>query len=239
MSQKAIFCFGSNTKGVSRKGAAQFAAAYRGAEQGVGRGLTGGSYALPTKDDNLKPLPLWSVLANIDEFLAVARSMPDSLFQVTRVGCGLAGFRDDEIAPAFATAPANCVLPFTWERLLGRTVISRVIVAGSRSFKDADLLTERLDYFLSRIEGPVEIVSGGARGADVMGETYAVSRRLKIHRMPAEWDLYGKQAGFIRNRKMSWFSSHLVAFWDGMSPGTDDMLRVAAEDKLAVRAVRF
>lgn len=112
-----VFVFGSNLAGRHGKGAAQEALRKHGAIMGQGVGLQGQSYALPTKDEYLRPLPLSEIGQYVSEFLDVARARRDTVFTVTRVGCGLAGYTDDDIAPMFADAPENCILPSGWRTL--------------------------------------------------------------------------------------------------------------------------
>lgn len=109
-----IFVFGSNLAGRHGKGAALHARQKHGAKYGVGFGPTGNSYAIPTKDEHLRTLPLWHVALHVAVFIAYARDHPAIDFEVTRIGCGLAGYTDDQIAPMFAGAPANCHLPDGW-----------------------------------------------------------------------------------------------------------------------------
>lgn len=109
-----IFTFGSNTAGRHGKGAALTARTMYGAEYGVGAGRTGNAYAIPTKGATLLPLPLFKIAEHVDQFIAYAREHPELEFLVTRVGCGLAGYTDEQIAPMFAMAPSNCELPLHW-----------------------------------------------------------------------------------------------------------------------------
>ncbi|HEY3813676.1 MAG TPA: hypothetical protein VGL66_10650 [Caulobacteraceae bacterium] len=111
MSDDPIFVFGSNLAGRHGKGAAQFALKHRGAVYGQGEGLQGCSYGIPTKDARIKTLPLEDIAVHVERFLAFARTHPDFHFQVTPIGCGLAGYSPDQIAPMFASAPDNCALP--------------------------------------------------------------------------------------------------------------------------------
>ncbi len=114
-----IFVFGSNQSGIHGAGAARAAHQHYGAAWGVGEGLTGGSYALPTVRENIAgPLPLADINVAVERFLTYANHNPESRFLVTRVGCVLAGYSDEEIAPMFADAPANCSLPDTWKHHL-------------------------------------------------------------------------------------------------------------------------
>lgn len=109
-----IFVFGSNLAGRHGKGAALNARQHHGAVYGVGVGRTGNAYAIPTKDRALRVLPLAEIAPHVAAFVAYARENPSLWFEVTRIGCGLAGYRDAEISPMFASAPANCLLPDGW-----------------------------------------------------------------------------------------------------------------------------
>lgn len=109
-----IFVFGSNLAGRHGKGAALFAKMYHGAVYGIGVGLQGNSYAIPTKDEYLNTLPLVVINKYVEDFLIFAKINPKMQFYVTRVGCGLAGYKDSDIAPMFFNAPVNCELPEGW-----------------------------------------------------------------------------------------------------------------------------
>lgn len=109
-----IFVFGSNLAGHHAGGAARAAAERFDAEWGVGEGVTGRAYALPTMDENLDRRSLAGIAESVERFLNHARSQPDHLFFVTRVGCGIAGFDDEQIAPLFRGAPDNCSFAMGW-----------------------------------------------------------------------------------------------------------------------------
>jgi hypothetical protein len=96
-----IFVFGSNLSGYHGAGAAHIAHTLYGAKWGRGVGLYGRSYALPTKDKRILTLPLTEVDKYVEEFIGVAIRNPQLTFWVTKVGCGLAGFTDNLIAPLF------------------------------------------------------------------------------------------------------------------------------------------
>ena len=106
-----IFVFGSNLRGMHGGGAAY--AAYRkfGAVMGQGVGLQGQSYAIPTMQGGVE-----TIRPYVDEFIVFAKTHPELTFLVTRIGCGIAGFTDDEISPLFKQAHNidNIVLPSGW-----------------------------------------------------------------------------------------------------------------------------
>ena len=110
-----IFVFGSNLAGMHGGGAAYIAFRQFGAVMGCGVGLRGQSYAIPTMQggvDTIKPY--------VDDFIAFAREHPELFFYVTRIGCGIAGFRDKEIAPLFSEAAGlhNVCLPESFVKAL-------------------------------------------------------------------------------------------------------------------------
>jgi hypothetical protein len=107
-----VFVFGSNEAGRHGKGAALWARQHRGAIYGRGEGMQGNSYAIPTKDANLKTLPIDTIANYVVGFLEYALSHPELTFQVTPIGCGLAGYKPKDIAWMFdAPCPRNVILP--------------------------------------------------------------------------------------------------------------------------------
>lgn len=113
-----------------------------------------------------------------------------------------------------------------------------VIIAGTRTFNDYDLLCKKCDVFFSRMK-PDAIVCGEARGADLLGRRYAEEHGIPILSFPADWDTYGKKAGYLRNRQMAEAAHALVVFWDGESRGTKNMIDLAHEYGLPMRIVRY
>ena len=109
-----VFVFGSNLAGRHGKGAAQWALKHRGAIYGQGNGLQGNSYAIPTKGYRLEVLPLGTIAAFVHEFLLFAHKYHMMRFQLTPIGCGLAGYTREEIEPMFAGAPGNVLWPPEW-----------------------------------------------------------------------------------------------------------------------------
>lgn len=113
-----IFVFGSNLGGRHGKGAALTALRQHGAEYGIGEGPTGQAYALPTCGYRFEPLLLDRIQEAVGRFITFAADVPND-FQVTRVGCGLGGYVDEDIAPMFREAPNNCLFDLQWRRILG------------------------------------------------------------------------------------------------------------------------
>lgn len=108
---KEIFVFGSNLAGRHGKGAALHARQHHGAIYGQGEGLQGRSYAIPTKTGDLVTLPLWVIEDKVRIFLEFAINNPRLTFDVTPIGCGLAGYKYSEIAPFFSNRVINVNLP--------------------------------------------------------------------------------------------------------------------------------
>lgn len=117
---RPVFVFGSNEAGRHGMGSALYAKEHYGAKYGVGEGRTGNAYALPTKDRDLRVLPLPVIFHYVTRFLDHASKYSHLSFQVTAIGCGLAGYKPYQIAPMFYGAPENCLMPEGW-RDMART----------------------------------------------------------------------------------------------------------------------
>lgn len=112
-----IFVFGSNMAGRHGKGAALVARERYGAVPGVGIGRRGDSWAIPTKGNDLQPLPVGHIRSYVKNFIYYAKEHPELNFFLTRVGCGLAGYTDHQIAPLFKDAPLNVHMPPGWRTI--------------------------------------------------------------------------------------------------------------------------
>ena len=115
----------------------------------------------------------------------------------------------------------------------------KLIIAGGRDLTDYLFLKEKLDHLLSRTEEKIEIVCGDARGADSLGKLYGKCRNYSIKSFPADWDKYGKSAGYRRNAEMADYADHLIAFWDGKSKGTKHMIDLAKPKGLRSRIITY
>lgn len=127
----------------------------------------------------------------------------------------------------------------------------RVIIAGSRDFDDFPKLMNSCNDILYGITdkndnfGKIRIVSGTARGADLLGEQYAKIAGYEVSRFPADWDGLGKRAGYVRNAEMAKYAvadesyGVLISFWDGKSKGTKHMIDLAEKNGLEVHIMKF
>lgn len=114
-----IFTFGSNAAGIHGAGAAKEAYKKHGARWKAGYGHYGNSFAIPTKDSKIHTLPIAQIKAYVDGFKAYAADHPELTFQVTRIGCGLAGYSDGDIAPLFIGSSCNVEFDSAWNSFLG------------------------------------------------------------------------------------------------------------------------
>lgn len=117
----------------------------------------------------------------------------------------------------------------------------RVIIAGSRNFNNYELLKDKCLKILSNkmVTDNVAIVSGEARGADMLGERFAKELGLQLLLFPAEWDKYGKSAGYKRNLTMSENADALISFWDGESRGTRHMIDIMIKANKPYRIIQI
>lgn len=111
----------------------------------------------------------------------------------------------------------------------------RVIIAGGRDFNDYPLLKETMDKLLVNITDEITVLCGQAKGADTLGEQYAKENGYTVSYHPADWEQYGKRAGYLRNEQMAQNADALVAFWNGKSRGTKHMIGLAMHYGLKVR----
>lgn len=108
----------------------------------------------------------------------------------------------------------------------------KVIIAGSRHIDDYDALTALVDSTGWTIE---EVVSGGCRGVDMLGERWAAEHGVPVRQFAADWAEYGRVAGELRNREMAAYADGLILLWDGKSPGASCMFRESAKAGIVIR----
>ena len=114
----------------------------------------------------------------------------------------------------------------------------KIIVAGSRGFNDYNLLKEKLNEIVCD-KNDIEIVSGMARGADLLGVKYANEMGYEVKEFPAQWDKYGKSAGYKRNAEMAQYADICICFWDGLSKGTKHMIDLANKYNSEVHIIKY
>lgn len=130
----------------------------------------------------------------------------------------------------------------------------RVIIAGGRDFNDFKLLKSNINKIFKQLsdeklisiyvnESNIEIICGKARGADTLGEQFAKEYKLSIKYFPADWNTYGKSAGYRRNAEMANYAKEdngvLIAFWDGKSKGTKHMIDLAKSNNIRVFIINY
>lgn len=108
-------------------------------------------------------------------------------------------------------------------------MIIRVVVAGCRDYNNYQEAEIFIDSCMKKInkKGDIVFVSGGCRGADVLGQVYASKHHCQVECYPAEWKKYGRRAGPKRNQHMAMLGDYFICFWDGESRGTKNMIESA------------
>lgn len=112
----------------------------------------------------------------------------------------------------------------------------KVAIIGSRGFKDYELMKRCLDPVKEKI---TLIVSGGARGADTLGEVYAEENSIPTKILLPDWETQGKVAGFLRNKQIVENADIIIAFWDGESKGTQHSFKLAKELNKKLKIVKY
>ena len=104
----------------------------------------------------------------------------------------------------------------------------KIVIGGSRTYTDYKAFSEALDSVLPDIpENEITILSGHCKGVDAMAERYAAEHKICLQVYPAEWSIYGRAAGPVRNRRMVEECDMVIAFWNGSSRGTVSLIESA------------
>jgi len=117
-----------------------------------------------------------------------------------------------------------------------------LIIAGGRDFSDYNLLKNSFGFYRinnNLLNKNITIISGNAKGADILGEKLANERNYELLIFKANWDKYGKKAGFLRNEDMAKVADGLLAFWDGNSSGTKNMIDLAEKLNLITKIILY
>jgi hypothetical protein len=121
----------------------------------------------------------------------------------------------------------------------------RVIIAGSREFTDFEYAKKKLEPLFKNInKDEIEIISGNARGADKIGEEWAKFKNYKLSIFPAQWNKFGKSAGYKRNEEMANYAKEsetprLICFWNYESKGTKHMIDIAKKLNIKTKIIEF
>lgn len=118
---------------------------------------------------------------------------------------------------------------------------NKLVIAGSRGFTDKALMVDRLQALeeLGLVNENTTLVCGMARGADMLGHQVFKDAGLKIIEMPADWETFGKSAGYRRNAEMAEIADLALVFWDGKSPGTKHMIDIMEKLNKPVYLVKY
>lgn len=118
----------------------------------------------------------------------------------------------------------------------------RMIVAGGRNYSNQNIV----NYYIDRVKDVCDsrglnlvIVCGMATGADTLGRNYAISNGLEVLEFPADWNRYGKSAGYIRNKEMGDVADSAIVFWDGRSKGSKHMIDIMHELRKPVVSISY
>lgn len=118
----------------------------------------------------------------------------------------------------------------------------RMIVAGGRDYSNQNVV----NYYIDRVRYTCNyrglnlvIVCGMATGADTLGRNYAISNGLEVLEFPANWNKYGKSAGYLRNKEMASIADSAIVFWDGRSKGSKHMINIMHELGKPVVAISY
>ena len=112
----------------------------------------------------------------------------------------------------------------------------KLAIIGSRTFNNYMLLKETLEQYKPKI---TLVISGAAKGADSLGEKWALENQIQTLIFPAKWDEYGKKAGFIRNEDIIKNCDGCIAFWDGVSKGTQHSISLCEKYNKPIKIIKY
>lgn len=207
--------FGSNLAGIHGKGAALVAKDLFNAEIGVGVGITGKCYAIPTKDNEIKTLPLDVIKGYVNSFKQFANSNPDKKFWITGVGTGLAGYTKDQIAPLFKGCGRNCSFPKDWQKYIEVKLYAGI---GSRETPEDVLeIMKRIAEVLA--QKGLTLRSGAAPGADQAFEVGCDKVKGKKE-IWLPWEGFNEHPSHhVPTLKHLEYASKIHPVWDRLSQG--------------------
>ena len=146
--ENTVFVFGSNLAGQHAGGAARTAYEHFGAVMGVGRGWAGQSYAIPTTNEHLQQMPLSQIQHYIDDFKIYTKNHPKIKYFITSVGCGIAGYKVEEIAPMFKGISHNVIFPQSFRPFVEKALPKITSQFLHTIFRDSVIFTPATDELI-------------------------------------------------------------------------------------------
>ncbi|MFC2996470.1 hypothetical protein ACFODO_14620 [Acinetobacter sichuanensis] len=152
LAEDTVFVFGSNLAGTHQGGAAKIAYLHFGAMKGVGRGWSGQSFAIPTMNEHLQQMPLSQIEHYVDDFKIYTKNHPKTKYFITAVGCGVAGYKVEEIAPMFKGISHNVIFPSSFRPFVEKT-LPKLTQHLLHAFIQEDIIfSEDLDQALQNLQ---------------------------------------------------------------------------------------
>ncbi|AWL28484.1 hypothetical protein A7P53_11825 [Acinetobacter defluvii] len=150
--EDTVFVFGSNMAGTHQGGAAKIAHQYFGAMKGVGRGWSGQSFAIPTMNEHLQQMPLSQIQHYVDDFKIYTKNHPKTKYFVTAVGCGVAGYKVEEIAPMFKGISHNVIFPVSFRPFVEKTLPKLTQHSLQAFIQEAIIFSEDLSQSIQALD---------------------------------------------------------------------------------------
>lgn len=150
--EDTVFVFGSNMAGTHQGGAAKIAHQYFGAMKGVGRGWSGQSFAIPTMNEHLQQMPLSQIQHYVDDFKIYTKNHPKTKYFVTAVGCGVAGYKVEEIAPMFKGISHNVIFPVSFRPFVEKTLPKLTQHSLQTFIQEAIIFSEDLSQSIQALD---------------------------------------------------------------------------------------
>lgn len=211
-----VLVYGSDLSGTHEKGLPQWAARFRGASDGVAEGRTGQAYAIPTKDEHGRALPMTRIRSGLWRFAAEVSSTPGVFYQMTKIGCGPARIQEAKILALIDEAglPDRVHLPGTWntrihpERMRVAVVVD-LIHRNDRQIR-ADL--DALLRYAGKTQRQMEVVTPDTAPMDRAVVDWAETQGVALRIVQTHYLKYAGAAEQVRTVTMLWYATHLLAY---------------------------
>ncbi|MGE0484219.1 MAG: hypothetical protein AB7Q81_08755 [Gammaproteobacteria bacterium] len=242
LEHEPVFVFGTDLAGQHQGESAVMATKIFGAEPGKASGPSGHAYAVPCRNSAGELLPPQVIGNYVDSFLAYAQAHPHTLFHVARFACKANAHDDATLAPLFAKAPANCLLPGLWTARLNAKQPARLLIFDAGAHLRQESWQASLKEYLA-LNVPlwnvsaVEIVTVGAARTVVANDAAAKALGLKHRVFGPNEAAYGRDAMLVAESKAIWYATHLLSILDfeqTAQPQQVRMLGAAARNGLVI-----